>query len=161
MRKVSELRIGAGARPSFADVPWATALNATAECGEISVTLLALDVVDDLLRLTGVLRVGDRPDIRVATIPSLEIAFPDGAPLSMVDARVIPHGRLAWMSWTYERPAIVPECLEGRIGHIEFEFGGTRPARIDVEGPWAFSLLVRPPALLEGAARREGRNGTN
>jgi hypothetical protein len=161
MRKVSELRIGADATPPTAEVPWASALNATVECDEISVTLLALDIVDDLLRLTGVIRVGDRPDIRVASIPSLEIVFPDGMPLPMVDAHLMPHGRLAWTSWTYERPAVVPERLEATISHIVFEYRGTRTARLDVEGPWSFSLVVRPPALLAVADRVEGNVGRN
>jgi hypothetical protein len=80
MRRVSELRIAADTAPAIADIPWASALNATVECDEISVTLLALDVVDGLLRLTGIVRVGDRPDIRVASIPQLEVAFPDAVP---------------------------------------------------------------------------------
>jgi hypothetical protein len=161
MRKVSELRVGADAPIVIADIPWAAALNETAECDEISVTLLALDVVDDLMRLTGVIRVGDRPDIAVASIPSLEVSYADGAPLAMVDARVLPHGRLAWMSWTYERPAIVPERLEAKISNIVFEFRGTRPARIDVRGPWAFSLHVRRPPLLDVAASFRGNVGSN
>ncbi len=159
MRKVSELSIGEAATLPTAGIPWAAALNATAECDEITVTLLALDVVDDLLRLTGLLRVGRRPDVRVATIPSLELALPDGTPLPMLDAHVMPRGRIAWMSWTYERPAIVPRRLEGRISHIVMEFQGARSARIDVPGPWDFSLLVRPPAPFEVVASPAGSIG--
>lgn len=148
MRKVSELRIGdAAALPQA--IPWAAAVNATAECEEISVTLLALDAVDGLLRLTGLLRVGERPDIRVAMTPSLELSHLDGLPLPMIDAHVMPHGRLAWLSWTYERPAIVPERLVGTISHIVFEYRGGRASRVDVAGPWDFSLRVRPPAVPE------------
>lgn len=146
MRKVSEVRIGDAATDPTPSTPWAAALNTTAERDEVFITLLTLDVVDDLLRLTGLLRVGDRPDIRVATIPSLDVALPDGTPLPMLDAHVMPHGRLAWISWTYQRPAAIPERLEGTISHIEFEYRGGRPARIDVPGPWDFSILVRPPA---------------
>ena len=159
MRKVSELRIGDAVTNPIPSTPWAAALNTTAECDEISVTLLSLDVVDDLLRLTGLLRVGDRPDIRVATIPSLQVALPDGTSLPMLDAHVMPHGRLAWISWTYQRPDADPEHLEGTISHIEFEYRGGRPARIDVPGPWDFSILVRQPTTPEVAARPAGSIG--
>ena len=66
MRKVSELSIGEAATLPTVGIPWAAALNVTAECDEITVTLLTLDVVDDLLRLSGLLRVGRRPDVRVS-----------------------------------------------------------------------------------------------
>lgn len=161
MRRVSELRIGADASTTTAATPWASALNATVACDEISVTLLALDVVDDLLRLTGIVRVGDRPDIRVASIPQLEIAFPDAGPLSLVDAHLMPHGRLTWMSWTYERSGVVPERLEATIRNIVFEYRGTRPARLEVEGPWCFALRVRPPGLLAVADHLDGTIGRN
>lgn len=132
-------------------VTWTTALNATAECQDVSITLLALDVVDGLMRMSALLRVGDRPEMRVATIPTLEVALPDGTPLPMVDARVVPQGRVSWMSWTYERPLSVPVGLEGRIANVVLEYHGGRSPRIDIPGPWDFSVLVRPPELLEAA----------
>jgi hypothetical protein len=140
-------------------VPWASALNATAEHDGIAVTLLALAVVDEHLRLTGVVRV-HRRDTRVATIPLLEMVVPGGARLPMVDARVQPHATIVWVAWTYERPEIIPDRFEARISHIELEYrvGGT--ARVDVPGPWEFSLLARPPALPTVAGRSDGNRRT-
>jgi hypothetical protein len=152
---------GTATVPTLEDacVPWAAALNTTAEHDEITVTLLSLAVVDDQMRLTGLLRVRSRPDVRVATIPSLEVAMPGGTALRLVDARVQPRGRVTWVSWTYEWPEIVPGRLEGRIDHIELEYrlGGT--ARVDVLGPWDFSFPVRPPTEAEIVTRPEDRMG--
>lgn len=149
MRMIAALPSHRDPAPAAAGTPWSAALNATAEVGEVVVTLLALDVVDDQLCMTGVLRVGERPDLRMTTIPTLELATPHGAPLLLVDARVMPRGRLAWMWWTFERPAIVPTCLEASIPNIVFEYRATPRSRTDVEGPWRFSLLVTPPTCPE------------
>jgi hypothetical protein len=137
-------------------LPWATALNATTSSGDICITLLALDVVGDVLRLTALLQMLDSPGIRVATAPSLEVAFPDGTRLSILDSHVLPHGQTAWLSWTYERPGILPESFRGTIGHVEFAYraGGNR--RLDVAGPWDFSCTVQPPSCPASAADAGG-----
>ena len=145
--------------PPDAGLPWAVALNATDEHDEIAVTLLTLAMVDDLMRLTGVLRVRTRSDLRIATIPSLEVALPDGTAVRLVDARMQPHGRVNWVSWTYERPRVVPGLFQARIARIELkhQVGGT--ARVDVTGPWAYSFSDRPPASVEDAAGSDDTAG--
>lgn len=143
-----------------AGVAWAAALNATAEHEEVTVTLLTLAVVDDLMRVTGLLRVRSRTDVRIATIPSLEMAQPDGIALRLVDARAQPHGRVTWVSWTYERPEIVPDRLEGRIEHVELAYRLGGAARVDVPGPWAFTFPVRRPTVGETPARSGDATGT-
>ncbi|MDA8238158.1 MAG: hypothetical protein M0T75_09815 [Chloroflexi bacterium] len=150
MRNVFAERAGDGG--PWPDGAWATALNATDEREEISITLLAMDVVDDLLRMNGLLRVSRRPDVRVATVPALEVALPDGTPLALIDAHVLPQGRIVWMSWTFERPSRAPDGLEGRIRNVVLEYRGGGSARIDVAGPWAFSLPVRPPGRRDAVA---------
>ena len=145
MRMIAALPVHRDPAPASGGAPWSAALNATADVGEISVTLLAVDVVEDQLCLTGVLRMGDRPDLRVMTIPTMQLATPQGTSLLLVDARVMPRGRLAWMWWTFERPASVPQCLEASIPNIVFEYRAAPLSRRDVEGPWRFSLLVTPP----------------
>jgi hypothetical protein len=137
-------------------LPWAAALNATTSSGDICITLLALDSVGDVLRLTGLLQVLDRPDLRVATAPSLEVAMPDGTQLSILDSHVLPQGQMAWLSWTYKRPTILPERFAGTIGHIEFEYrvGGNK--RLDVTGPWDFSFVVQAPSCPASVADAGG-----
>lgn len=143
--------------PPDAGPPWATALNVTDEHDEIAVTLLSLAMVDGLMRLSGVLRVRTRTDLRMATIPSLEVALSDGTPVRLVDARMQPYGRVNWASWTFARLGIVPGRIAAPIDHIEFkhQVGGT--ARMDMPRPWAFSLAVRPPTLDETAHPSDAR----
>jgi len=159
MRNATALGTAVDATLPDTDLPWASALNATAQHEEITVSLLTLAVVDDQMRLTGLLRVRSRPDVRLATIPSLEVTLPGGTALRLVDARVQPHGRVTWVSWTYEWPEVVPGRLEGRIDHIELEYRLGGSARVDVLGPWDFSFPVRPPTLVEFAARSDDRIG--
>jgi hypothetical protein len=147
MLKVPPPRTVVASTPPDAGPPWATALNATDEHDEIAVTLLSLAMVDRLMRLTGVLRVGTRTGLRIATIPSLEVMLPDGTPVQLVDARMQPYGGVSWVSWTFERLGIVPGRIAARIDHIELmhQVGGN--ARMEMSGPWAFSLAVHPPNL--------------
>ena len=152
MRMIAALPVHADPAPDSAAGPWSAALNATAEVGEISVTLLAVDVVDDQLCLTGVLRMGERPNLRLTTIPTLELATPQGTTLVLIDARVMPRGRLAWMWWTFERPASVPLRLEASIPNIVFAYRAAPLSQTDVVGPWRFSLLVTPPTRAEVVA---------
>jgi hypothetical protein len=139
----------ADAAVARSEVPWAAALNVTAPGTVVSVTLLALDVVGDHLHINGVLRIGTRRDVRVLVIPSLVVAPPGEAPWPMLDARAVPRGPFAWVSWTYLRPGLLPGRLVARIENIVLEYrtGGTE--RVDVPGPWEFSLLVQEPAHLQ------------
>ena len=150
MEKVDPPRRPGEPAPPETGLPWAVALNVTDDRDEITVTLLTLSVVDELLRLTGLLRVRSRSELRIATIPSLELDLPDGTAVRLLDARTQPHGRVSWVSWTYDRPVIIPDRLEARIDRIELEHrvGGT--ARLELPGPWTFSFSVRPPTTVDG-----------
>jgi hypothetical protein len=123
--------------------------------GDFAVTLLAAEVVDDFVRLTGVVRVR-HPDARVATIPPLEAVLPDGVRLAMVDARVQPQGKIAWVAWTNERPQVMPGLLEARISHLVLEYraGYRRRPRRPSSRHLHPSLVLEPgPALTEARGR--------
>jgi hypothetical protein len=139
---------------------WAAAINATAEHDGVAVTLLTLAVVDDLVRITGLIRAGDRSGLRLTSVPSLElVGLPDGAELRLLHARAQPHTAVTWASWTFERPTPVPSRLEARLAQLELEYrvGGT--ARIAVVGPWEFSFPVSRPAPADDATRDGDRIG--
>lgn len=142
--------------PIDAGRPWAAVLDATAEHEDIVVSLLTLVVVDDLMRLTGVLRVRGRDDVRVVAVPALEVTLPDGTALRLVDARVQPHGRLSWVSWTYERPDVIPARLEARIERIELEHRIGGSTRVAVTGPWELSSQARPPVPVDDTVHPTG-----
>lgn len=139
---------------------WAVAINATAEHDGVAVTLLTLAVVDDLVRITGLIRAGDTTGLRLTTVPSLElVGLPDGAELRLLHARAQPHTAVTWASWTFERPTLVPSRLEARLARLELEYrvGGT--ARIEAVGPWEFSFPVSRPAPADDATRDGDRIG--
>ncbi len=122
--------------------PWAVALNETASTDEIKVTLLALAVVDDVIRVSGVVRVVRRPDVRLSNIPTLTLATLDGAPLGLIGAHALPSGRTVWVSWIFERPADVSTGYEGRIDHIDLAYRAGGVVRTALPGPWDFTFNV-------------------
>lgn len=136
--------------PAGAGDPWAVALNATAATDDITVTLLAFAVVDDIVRVSGVMRLLRRSDLHLSNLPTLSISRPGGAPLELVRAHALPHGTLLWVSWIYRRPAEVAARYSGRIDRVELA-AGTRIAT--VSGPWAFAFEVSH----EGAPERTHR----
>ncbi len=130
--------------------PWAFALNETAASDDIEVTLLALTLVDDVVRVSGLVRVVRRPDVRVANIPSLALATLDGPPLALVGGHVLPYGRVVWVSWTYERPALAHTEYAGRIDRIDLAYRAGGVVREDVPGPWVFTFRVPDPSEFHG-----------
>lgn len=148
-----ELRIPQDQAQPVDGVPWAVALNETAATDEIRVTLLTLAVVDDVIRVSGLVRVVRRPDVRLANIPTLTLATPDGAPLPLIRGHVLPHGRVAWISWTYERPAQVCAAYEGRIDHIDLAYRAGGVVREDVPGPWVFTFRIPDPSQFDGRSQ--------
>ena len=159
MLKVPSHGIAVAATSPGAGLPWAAALNATDDHGDVAVTLLTLSVVDDLMRVAGLLRVRSRSDLRVATVPTLQVMLPDGTASRLLDARSQPHGLVNWVSWTYERPAIDAGRLEARIDRIELEYRVGGVARVDVAGPWAFWFSVDPPTPTEADYPSDDRRG--
>ncbi len=127
--------------------------NATADAGEISATVLAVDVVDDQRCLTEILRAGDRPDLRPATAPALRLATQRGGPLLPLDARGMPRGRLAWLWWAFKRPVFVPARLEASIPSIAFQHRAAPLSHADIDGPWRFSPLVPLASPLHAEGR--------
>jgi hypothetical protein len=134
--------------------PWAVALNETAATDEIRVTLLALAVVDDVIRVSGIVRVVRRPDVRLSSVPTLTLASLDGPPLGLTGAHVLPNGRTVWVSWTYGRPADVCREYEGRIDHIDLAYRAGGVVREAVRGPWVFSFSVPNGSTLGGRSHR-------
>lgn len=133
---------------------WASAINETAVHDAVEVTLLTLAVVDDLVRITGLVRVRDRTDLRLTSVPPLDlVGLPGGSELRLLHARAQPHTAVTWTSWTYERPEPVPSRLEARLARLELEYRIGGAARIEAVGPWEFSFPVSQPAPTDGATR--------
>jgi hypothetical protein len=134
--------------------PWAVALNETAATDEITVTLLALAVVDDVIRVSGIVRVVRRPDVRLSNVPTLTLATLDGPPLELLGAHALPNARMVWVSWTYERPADVRTEYEGRIDHIDLAYRAGRVVQEAAPGPWVFTFRVPDGIVLGGRCPR-------
>lgn len=122
--------------------PWAVAVNETAETDDISVTLLALAVVDDVIRVSGILRLLRRSDLRLSNLPALALATQDGSALELLRAHALPNGPMFWVSWTYKRPAEVCTGYVGRIDHIDLAHGTHSVVPEALGGPWVFSFRV-------------------
>jgi hypothetical protein len=122
--------------------PWAVALNETAATDDVKVTLLALAVVDDIIRISGIVQVVRRPDVRFSNIPALTLAMLDGPPLGLLGAHVLPNGRRVWVSWTYERPAKVCTEYEGRIDGIDLAYRAGGVVQVSMPGPWVFRFAI-------------------
>lgn len=149
---VRELRIARTRARSVDGAPWAVALNETAATDEIKVTLLTVAVVDDAIRVSGLVRVVRRPDVRLSNIPTLTLATLDGPPLGLIGAHVLPNGRVVWVSWTYERPVQVRTEYEGRIDHIDLAYRAGHVVREDVPGPWVFTFRIPDRSDFESPA---------
>lgn len=122
--------------------PWAVALNATAARDNVAVTLLALTLVDDVVHVSGVVRVVGRVNVQLSSIPALGLATLDGPPLGLVRAHGLPGGRLVWITWTYERPTILDRRFEGRIDHIDLAYRAGGRINEAVPGPWVFRFDI-------------------
>ena len=157
MLKVVPNRADVSAPSPEPGLPWASALNATTEHADISVTLLALAVAGDVMRVTGLVQIRGRSTVRIATIPTLQVATPDGAVMRLLDAHMRPSGAVSWMSWTYERPGVVPGRLRARIEQIEIEHMLGGATQEGVVGPWTFQFAVHPPT--PGAAATPSDDG--
>ncbi len=137
-----DLKVAPGRAHRVDGGPWAVALNATAATDEIQVTLLTLAVVDEVIRISGIMRVIRRSDLRLSNVPALALSTLDGAPLALLGARVLPNGAMYWVSWTYGRPAEVCTGYEGRIDSIELARGARDVVREAMPGPWVFTFKV-------------------
>jgi hypothetical protein len=127
---------------------WAFAVNSTVDCSNIEITLLSFVVVGTLARVTGLVRVRNRPDVRLASVPELSLTTVDGSPLALLSAHVLPQGAMAWVSWLYQRPPEVLNEYEGRIDRVDLEHhtGGRVPRpRQPQRGAWVFRFRL-PPA---------------
>jgi hypothetical protein len=127
-------------------LPCAFALNETATCEDVEVTLLALVVVDDFARISGFVRIGGRLDVALSGVPTLAVSSVDGSLLRQVGAHLLPHGpKATWVSWLYERPAALFSRYEARIDRIDLgHWGGRRPPN-PVSGPWDFAFTLPTP----------------
>lgn len=127
---------------------WAFAVNSTVECSGIEITLLSFAVVGNLARVTGLVRVRDRPDVHLASVPELSLTTVDGSPLAFLSAHVLPHGAMAWVSWLYQRPPRVLNEYEGRIDRVRLDQharGRDPQPRQPEHGAWVFRFQL-PPA---------------
>jgi hypothetical protein len=122
--------------------PRAVALNETACCEGIEITLCSFVVVDDLARVTGVVRVQSRPDVRLGSIPSLVVAGGRGATLDPLAAHVMHHGGMSWVAWLFRHPSGSSGAYEGRIDRVDVDYrAGGRPPMPQL-GPWLFRFHV-------------------
>ncbi len=149
---VPELKIAETRAPSIDSTPWAIALNESASTEDVEVTLLTLSVVDDIIRVSGLVRVIRRADVRLLSTPALTLAKRGGLPLTLVRAHALPDGRLLWVSWTYERPADVRAEYEARIGNMDFAFRAGGAAREAMPGPWVFTFRIPAPHEADSSA---------
>ncbi len=132
---------------------WAFAVNSTVDCSDIEITLLSFVVVGEFARVTGLVRIRSRPNVRLASVPGLALATADGSPLALLSAHVLPHGAMAWVSWLYQRPPHVLNEYEGHIDRVDLEHhtGGRVPRPYQPQhGAWVFRFHL-PPA--PGATR--------
>jgi hypothetical protein len=127
---------------------WAFAVNTTVYCSDIEITLLSFVVVGELARVTGLIRIRNRPDVRLASVPELSLTIVDGSPLAFLSAHVLPHGAMAWVSWLYQRPPQVLNEYEGRIDRVSLDQharGRDPQPRQPQHGTWVFRFQL-PPA---------------
>lgn len=126
-------------------VPWAFAVNETAASHDVQITLLSFAIVGDVVRVSGLVRVPNRRDLRLSTVPDLVISQLDGPALTLVAAHVLPQGRMTWVSWVYERPRHVLVPYEARIEQVGllYQVGGRFQEK--PQGPWVFRFQL-PPA---------------
>ncbi len=123
--------------------PWAVALNETAATDDITVTLLALAVVDEVVRVSGIMRLLRHSDLRLSNVPALVLTTLAGAPLGLLRAHALPNGAMFWVSWTYGRPADVCTGYKGRIDQVDLALGAGNGVRVaTVPGPWIFAFSV-------------------
>jgi hypothetical protein len=132
---------------------WAFAINSTVVSSDIAITLLSFTVVGELVRVTGLVAIRSRPNVRLATVPDLSLSTEDGTRLAPLSAHLLPHGDLAWVSWLFRRPKNVLNDYEGRVERVELALhtGGQSPRpRQPQSGTWVFRFTL-PPA--SGAAK--------
>src|SRR5487761_1935652 len=58
---------------------WAFALNKSADCDDIEITLLSFVVVGEFVQVSGFVRIRSRPNVRLASVPELSLATADGS----------------------------------------------------------------------------------
>ena len=126
---------------------WAFAVNSTVDSSNIEITLFSFVVVGNLVRLTGLVHVRNRPDVRLASVPDLSLTTADGSSLACLSGHVLPHGAMAWVSWLFRRPANVLTEYEGRIDRVDLDHhtGGRVPRpRQPQRGTWVFHFTLPP-----------------
>lgn len=124
-------------------LPRAFALNETATCDDIEVTLLALIVVDEVVRVSGLVWIRRRVDVGLSNVPTLSVSTLAGSPLLAVGAHLLPYGpEAAWVSWLYQRPVQVLGAWEARIDRIDIAHRRGRWLPEPVAGPWDFAFRV-------------------
>ncbi len=136
--------------------PWAFAVNRTVDSSNIEISLFSFVVVGDLARVTGLVNVRNRPDVRLASVPDLSLTTADGSSLACLSGHVLPQGAMAWVSWLFRRPANVLTEYEGRIERVDLDHhtGGRMPRpRHPQHGAWVFRFTLPPaPAAATMAA---------
>jgi hypothetical protein len=124
---------------------WAFAVNTTVEYRDIEITLLSFVVVAEFARVTGLVRIRNRPNVRLASVPALALATVDGTLLTPLSAHVLPHGAMAWVAWLFKRPEQVLNEYEGRIERVDLDHhtGGQTPRpRQPQLGAWVFRFQL-------------------
>jgi hypothetical protein len=127
---------------------WAFAINSTVDSRDIAITLLSFIVVGKLVRVTGLVAIRSRPNVRLATVPELSLAIVDGLPLVPVSAHLLPHADMARVSWLFQRPEHVLNEYEGRVERVDLgqhTGGGAPRPRQPQPGTWVFRFSL-PPA---------------
>ncbi len=117
---------------------WAFSVNESARQDDIEITLLTFTVLDDLVRISAIFRLGTRSDARLASIPELALCGGDQGALDRVSAHALPQRQLVWVSWLYKRPVEVLSAYEARIDSVEVSHDVGRGLPVAHLDRWAF-----------------------
>jgi hypothetical protein len=153
MREGGAASLSAG-EPAPVDTPsaWAFALNETSASHDVAITLLSFAIVEDVVRVSGLVRVHGRRDLRLSGVPDLVISTLDNPAPARVAAHVQSQGGMTWVSWIFERPGGLLMTFQARIEQICLQYTVGGRFEETRQGPWTFRF--RLPRAADGARAR-------
>jgi hypothetical protein len=153
VRDGGEVPLDAG-EPAPVDIPsaWAFALNETSASHDVAITLLSFAIVEDVVRVSGLVRVRGRRDLRLSGVPDLVISTLDDPAPARVAAHVQPQGGMTWVSWIFERPGRLLVTFQARIEQICLQYTVGGRFEETRQGPWIFRF--RLPRAADGVRAR-------
>lgn len=123
----------------------AYAINGSATCHEIEVTLFTFVMVDRYARISGLVRVGGRREIRLSSIPEISVTDVDGGTLTSLSSHALPHGDMAWLSWLFERPGTVAASYRAIVERVDLVSAQNGRPVDHRDGPWVIPFALPTP----------------